>query len=287
MQSDYTFITFTYKNETLPKVQTEYGERGSLCREHTSLFLNSFRHWYARRENNSVFPRYFLCGEYGSKTFRPHYHFLLGTQDGEAVNWCVNWWRMRFGRVDCKAVSKDFASFERTARYLAKYTAKAPLENRTRLVPGQVRPYCLHSRDWGSSLFTRLPRFYGKLGDFNEMSAYVTQQINKTSVGNFRYKLPKYYRKRLQDDILYSAVQGNSDASVVTKNSLIKGYRESLEKVYTLGNLQRTLGCTSAESQELYNDPHFVFPARSALDEANLESQLKVKRLQAESKDRF
>lgn len=286
LHSDYTLLTLTYRNEKLPKVIDENGiEYASLDRSHTALFFNSFRHWYKRRGED--FPRYFLCAEYGSKTFRPHYHLLLGTQDNGALSWCAGWWKFRFGLVDAKPVSKDYASFERSARYLAKYTAKAPLENRTRLRACQVRPYCLHSRDWGAALFGRLSGYSGKIDDFGAISAYVTQQINKTSVGEFRYKLPKYYRKRLQDGILCSQIQGEQATSVASKTEAIKRYRETLEKVNTVGNLQRELGVTQSEALEYYNDPYFVFPTRTPLDEADIESKLKVKRLQAESKDRF
>lgn len=286
LKSSYTLLTLTYRNEAIPKVEDEKGiVYPSLDRSHTALFLNSFRHWYRRRGED--FPRYFLCGEYGSKTFRPHYHLLLGTQDNTALSWCIGWWRFRFGLVDSRPVSRDFASLERSARYLAKYTAKATLDNRTRIQACQVRPYCLHSRDWGASLFERLPQYKGDIGDFGELSAYVTQQINKTSVGQFRYKLPKFYRKRLQDGIICSRIQEEQNSSVASKVEVIKRYREALEKVNTIGNLQRELGLTQSESLQYYDDAHFVFPTRTPLDEANIESRLKVKRLQAEAKDRF
>lgn len=286
LKSDYSFITLTYRNETIPRVTLDNGEeRATLSREHIALFLNSYRHWFRRRD--CAFPRYFLCGEYGSKTFRPHYHLLLGTQDAEAISWCCSYWRMRYGLVDCKPVAKSLDSFEKSARYVAKYVAKAPLENRTRLLPPMVHPFLLHSREWGSSLFNRLPRYEGDLSDYSRVEAYVTQQINKTSVGNYRYKLPKYYRKRLQDGILYNQVQGEQSSPHTPKTEAIKRYREVVEKVNTIGSLQREFGLTNSEAHELYNDPNFVFPTRSPLDEANTESRLKAKRLQAEAKDRF
>nr|AVQ10247.1 replication protein VP4 [Gokushovirinae environmental samples] len=60
-----TFLTLTYDNEHLP-------ECGTLVRKHPAAFLKRLR--------DAVSPRRFRfygCGEYGEKTFRPHYHLLL------------------------------------------------------------------------------------------------------------------------------------------------------------------------------------------------------------------
>lgn len=63
--TDNTFITLTYDNEHLPA-------DGSLNPAHTRDFLKRLRF--------SIEPsriRYFLCGEYGDSTQRPHYHAAL------------------------------------------------------------------------------------------------------------------------------------------------------------------------------------------------------------------
>lgn len=63
------FITLTYDEDHLPKDR-------SLCQEDMTLFIKRLRKWI-----DSIHPgkriRYFYCGEYGSKTFRPHYHLIL------------------------------------------------------------------------------------------------------------------------------------------------------------------------------------------------------------------
>lgn len=62
---DNCFVTLTYGRDKLP-------EGGSLCYRDFQLFMMRLR-WdiYPRR------VRFFMCGEYGSATFRPHYHACL------------------------------------------------------------------------------------------------------------------------------------------------------------------------------------------------------------------
>lgn len=68
------FVTLTYDDAKLPF-------RGSLDRRHVQLFLKSLRAKYVgvqRAPDSERQPiRYFGCGEYGTRTRRPHYHLLL------------------------------------------------------------------------------------------------------------------------------------------------------------------------------------------------------------------
>ena len=67
------FITLTYNPEHLPK--NEYGYE-TLRKSDLQLFFKRLR---SLLDNQSI-PhslRYLACGEYGSKTKRPHYHLLL------------------------------------------------------------------------------------------------------------------------------------------------------------------------------------------------------------------
>lgn len=59
------FITLTYDDEHLPEEQ-------SLVPRDTQLWLKRLRKEIAPRK-----IRYFLCGEYGGRTMRPHYHVVL------------------------------------------------------------------------------------------------------------------------------------------------------------------------------------------------------------------
>lgn len=58
------FVTLTYSKEHLP-------EKGTLVPRHPQLWLKRIRRKTGKR------LRYFLVGEYGDTTWRPHYHVML------------------------------------------------------------------------------------------------------------------------------------------------------------------------------------------------------------------
>lgn len=64
-----SFITCTYSDENLP-----WNLEGMpvLCKKDWQLFMKRLRKYFYPRE-----IRFYSCGEYGSKTFRPHYHCIL------------------------------------------------------------------------------------------------------------------------------------------------------------------------------------------------------------------
>lgn len=72
------FITLTYNPESLPK-------DGSLNLRHFQLFLKRLR----KKFGNGI--RFFHCGEYGEKNFRPHYHACIFNFDfDDKVLWKSN-----------------------------------------------------------------------------------------------------------------------------------------------------------------------------------------------------
>jgi len=65
LHDDNCFITLTYNNENLP-------EDGSLKIEHFQKFMKRLRKKYTGKT-----IRFYHCGEYGEKFFRPHYHAII------------------------------------------------------------------------------------------------------------------------------------------------------------------------------------------------------------------
>lgn len=69
MHERSSFVTLTYSDEHLPE---DYG----LNPRHVQLFLKRLR-----KQLHPHTIRFFAAGEYGSKTFRPHYHLLIFGED--------------------------------------------------------------------------------------------------------------------------------------------------------------------------------------------------------------
>lgn len=63
------FVTLTYRDEDLV-----YNENyiPTLCKRDLQLFLKRLRKYFSERK-----IRYYGCGEYGTRSLRPHYHILL------------------------------------------------------------------------------------------------------------------------------------------------------------------------------------------------------------------
>jgi len=65
-QSEFNeFVTFTYRNEDLPR-------GGTLVKAHFTLFMKRLRDRFPEQK-----IRYIQCGEYGEKTDRPHHHAII------------------------------------------------------------------------------------------------------------------------------------------------------------------------------------------------------------------
>ena len=63
------FVTLTYDNEHLKYNSTN---DAILCKDDVQKFMKRLRKQWKEHK-----LRYFLCGEYGKNTYRPHYHIIL------------------------------------------------------------------------------------------------------------------------------------------------------------------------------------------------------------------
>jgi len=131
------YITLTYRPEDLPP-------DGILVKSHFQKFIKRLR------KNTKQKIRYFMCGEYGDKTNRPHYHALLfgytfpdatffTERKGNRIyrskildkTWGLGW---------CELSGVTFKSAAYVARYLLKKqnTAEATQDR-----------YCIYNKDTG------------------------------------------------------------------------------------------------------------------------------------------
>lgn len=131
------FVTLTYAN---PHLTWKHGN--------PQLVKSDLQKWFKRVRKTGVKIRYFAVGEYGSHTYRPHYHILLfgdvadkvlqkawpfghvhiGQVTQESVMYCLGYiitsknWRMSTDRV------KPFSIMSRKPGLGANYLSKAMIQ---------------------------------------------------------------------------------------------------------------------------------------------------------------
>lgn len=172
-----SFATLTYSDEYLDSVHAirparPAGAHGSNERRR-SLDHRDFQLFAKRVRKVSEF-RYFMCGEYGERTLRPHYHALLfGLASKEVLQ---DAWKA--GHVHMDVVTPG------SVAYVTGYVNKV-----SRKPVGAVAPYRKMSRRPGIG------------ADF--FSKYRSDFEKGTAIwGGAEVALPRFYRGKLGDDVL-------------------------------------------------------------------------------------
>lgn len=124
---------------------------GYLCKPDVIKFLKRLRYYITSKVNDKRHAkvRYFLCGEYGPKTFRPHYHCILYVYSStakELLPFAVrkSW---KFGRVDCQ-VSGARGCTSYVSRYVNSYTCLPLIHQQA-----PFRCFSLHSQLFGAETY--------------------------------------------------------------------------------------------------------------------------------------
>lgn len=162
--SSAQFITLTYDDENLL-----YNENGNGCLYKPDLqnFLKRLR---KRDKTNNI--RYYAVGEYGSKSFRPHYHLLLFNNslvDNIYKSWTLGF--VQIGKVEAASI-----------HYVTKY-----LINRYDDMGNLPPQFATMSRrpGIGANYIDENYKFHKK------------QQLSKVNMNGISLKMPRYYRQKI------------------------------------------------------------------------------------------
>lgn len=167
--SDVAFVTLTYNDEHLPLFDDGQFVVGNLFKRDVQLFIKRLRKFLD-------YPvRYFLVGEYGSLTSRPHYHALffgLKPDDWDLIDKC---WQNGF------TLTKSF--YDETAGYVAGYVQKKLFSNDD--YSGLQPPFLLCSRGIGLEFFMQHVKQFSELG-------YIPNK-------GFKFAIPRYLKAKAVD----------------------------------------------------------------------------------------
>lgn len=218
------FFTLTYAPENLPvtdamEIDEETGEIcdvqsgiQTLRRADVTAWFRRFRQRWKRRGVEIDFG-HLVCGEYGPKTLRPHYHGIILGLTKELADDLMKDWTDNYGFVVYNFIPPILKDVQAVARYTAKYVCKneewnyLPDENceKPRKMTSQFYGYPEEKRAETLRAFYTAQDVYKYdmnnpvFPDVQTQQRVVKEIIRrrKYNLGNgFSVKLPNYYKRK-------------------------------------------------------------------------------------------
>lgn len=192
MHTKNTFVTLTYNDDHIP-------DDWSLNKSYIQSFIKRFRKKYGEG------IRYMLCGEYGEKNKRPHYHILFyGFDFDDKYVWSERRGNLYYRSPGLEDIWRDAYSsdsngfsiignvtFESSA-YVARYVTKKILgKNNQHFYSGREPEFLLTSRrpGLGNEFFYK---YYSDM--FNTGYCLIENHDKK-----FKAPIPRYYQNLLSN----------------------------------------------------------------------------------------
>lgn len=178
------FVTLTYDDEHLPA-------NGSLVPADYQKWLKRLRH---RLAGDGVKLRFFLCGEYGDKSLRPHYHASLFGVGAWITPFVQDTWRYGFSQV------AEFNEF--TAQYVAGYVTKKLSNDTDGRLAGKHNEFGRQSNrpGLGAPAMAIIAEQLHTLEGLKEIERQGDVPI-RLRVGNKFLPLGRYLRGKLRDEV--------------------------------------------------------------------------------------
>lgn len=173
------FVTLTYNERMVP-----VGSDGllSLDKRDVQLFMKRLR-----RNNKEKTLRYYLVGEYGENTNRPHYHaliFNLTPDERVAYDLITKAWKKGLKSIGEVHIGKVTPA---SIGYVTKYMIQKEQEFK-----GREPPFSLMSRRPGLGT-----NYIEKYGEFHK--ANITRNYHTSETG-IKRPLPRFYKDKLYKD---------------------------------------------------------------------------------------
>lgn len=187
------FLTLTYDNEHIP-----ISENGFL-----TLRPKDLTDWFKRLRKRSGKLRYYLCGEYGTNTKRPHYHVILFSTSSLFESDIESTWfhgSVYYGNVQPASI-----------RYTVQYYDKGVWRKS-------------HVRDDREPEFSRMSQGIGK----NFLTAKQVKNFLDNPQKSFIYDMegrkiaiPRYYKKRMYDYFGSAVTIANHPSILIHRDEML------------------------------------------------------------------
>jgi hypothetical protein len=171
------FITLTYDTQHVPITAKGYM---NLCKRDTELFFKRLR----KLNVNKL--KYYIVGEYGGKSDRPHYHIILFNADIKTIQMAWQLGSVHYGQV-------SGASIGYTLKYMSK-TSKIPKHANDDRIPQFGRM----SKGLGGNYLSNSMVQWHKADKNNRM--YCNLQDGK------KIGMPRYYKNKIYEEVERKAI---------------------------------------------------------------------------------
>lgn len=190
------FVTLTYDDEHVPRSSYEIEDTGecgdtfTLCKRDFQLFMKRLRKNY--KHDNKL--RFFMCGEYGTHTLRPHYHVIIfglkldDLQFYKKSSQNFNYYNSEFLQ---KCWKKGYVVITDVSWETCAYTARYVMKKAN----GQDKDFFeLHNMEPEFVLMSRKPGIARNYFDEHKDDIYLTDEIIfSTSKGGKSSRPPRYF----------------------------------------------------------------------------------------------
>lgn len=194
MHEQNMFITMTYATENLPSDL-------NLDHEHWQKFIKSLR------KRTGLKIRYLMCGEYGPRTHRPHFHALIfGYWPEDAKTWRNSNGNKIYRSEFLEEIwDKGFVEFGSVTQQSAEYVAGYVHKKVKGL--GAKAHYTITDEETGEEIGYRKPEYARMslkpgIGQswIEKYHKDVFPQDQVTMIGGYTAPAPAYYRKWLKEN---------------------------------------------------------------------------------------
>lgn len=172
---DSAFVTLTYSDEQIP-------EGGTLVKSDLQNFLKRYR---KRVEPSKI--RYYGVGEYGTNTYRPHYHLAIFANTDLCRPALADAWQK--GYIMAGDLTRD------SARYMSGYIVKG-LTKQNEALGDRLAEFATMSKQKGGIGSGRIEEIARQA---NESRHNFRQILRRVTSGNQKFPLGRYLTQRLAD----------------------------------------------------------------------------------------
>lgn len=209
----------------------------TLCKSDIQNFMKRLRINFLRKYGIRLKCKYFIVGEYGNNTYRPHYHivFFCNQSSLEFQSFFKETWH--FGKVyDLHLISwkKDGKDVAAVMRYVSKYCAKPHFFENPYVLKGIVMPsFRLISNGIGSSYRFDLDYHSTQLRQQRWTKEIFDKIIELTRYyyNGYFYPIPRYWREWLYPHNTFTTTHIDYETGEFSER---KTYRKDTEDSFSL-----------------------------------------------------